>query len=40
MILPRQIFTVAIWLAYAGVGAGAIYLLVMLVRDLWKKRIW
>ena len=40
MTIPPALLSIAIWLAIAGVSAGAVYLAVILVRDWRKGGLW
>lgn len=40
MKIPSDVFTIAVWAAYAGVAAGALYLLVVLVREWIRRELW
>lgn len=40
MIVPSWLFTLGLWLAIGGAGAGATYLLVVLAKDWRNKSLW
>jgi len=40
MIVPSALFSFALWLALGGVAAGAVYLVVVLVREWLAKELW
>ena len=40
MQVPQLLFEVALWSALAVVGAGAVYLLVVLVREWRRGELW
>jgi hypothetical protein len=40
MRIPEDIFTVAVWAAYISVGAGSLYLLIVLVREWIRRELW
>ena len=40
MQVPQLVFEVGLWAALAAVGAGAVYLIVVLVREWRRKELW
>lgn len=40
MIVPAWLFTFGLWFAVACAGAGATYLLIILVKDWKSKSLW
>lgn len=40
MQIPKEIFTIAIWSAYICVGAGSLYLLIVLVGEWIRRELW
>jgi hypothetical protein len=40
MQIPEEVFTAAVWAAYVSVGAGSLYLLVVLVREWIRRELW
>jgi len=40
MIISADLFTIGIWVAYAGVSVASLYLLIFLVREWKRKELW
>ena len=40
MQIPLSVFTAGLWLALMGVAAGALYLLVILIREWRSDSLW
>jgi len=40
MHILEEVFTAAVWAAYICVGAGSLYLLVVLVREWIRRELW
>ena len=39
-MIPRAIFELGLFAAYAGVGLGTLYLVVVLIREWWRGELW